>query len=190
MDDFGTHGAFDADILHRGLIFPHGMVSPEACVLCSAENYPNLCLLDLHTGTVEELKVYDTGRYSEDLMYFEAREFSREQTIGTMSLIRCAGLEGVRLTGSYPYCELTLPKWPGRIQSNYYCRDCYDLLRGVSGRGYVLVDTYDPDHKSVYPMEDGTARCFDISVDQGLLTVRGKMEVVEGGSYGKGLLQP
>ena len=168
---------------------PIETVSPEACVLCNAENYPNLCLLDLQTGAVEELKVYDTGLYSEDLMYYEAREFSREQTMGTLSLIHCAGLEGIRVTGSYPRCELTLPGRPGRIRSGLYCRDCYDLLRTISGEGYVLLDTYDTEHKTAHPLENGTVRCFDISVEDGLLTVTGRMEVIEGGPYGKGLLR-
>ena len=168
-------------------------VSPEECALCNAENYPNPCLMDLHTGRVEELKVYDTGWYSEDLMYYKAREFSTEQTIGTMSFISCAGLAGVRSTGTYPRCELTLPERPASIRKTYYCRACRQLLSQISAKGYVVLDTYDLENKGVYPVREGahyTLRCFEITVEEGLLTVEGTMEVVEGGSYGRGLLRP
>ena len=82
---------------------------PENCALCTVKEYPNLSLLDLSTGAAQELKVYNTGLYSEDLMYYVTGEFSREQPMGTMELVRCAGLEGVRFTGEYPFASWNCP---------------------------------------------------------------------------------
>lgn len=162
---------------------------PENCALCTVKEYPNLSLLDLSTGAAQELKVYNTGLYSEDLMYYVTGEFSREQPMGAMELVRCAGLEGVRFTGEYPFCQLELPSRRRSIRKSLYCRDCFALLDGLSQTGWVLLDT----HGGVTPYsvnegDDYTTPYFHVTVDRGSLIVEETIQVLEGGPYGQGTL--
>lgn len=139
----------------------------ENCVLCSAGKYSNLQLINLSSGDIGELQVYDVGLLVEDGKIMDTTEFSTNQTTGTFNFVNCAGLTGYRTTGTYNTCEIELPEKTQTIRRKYYCPACYEQLTSVSNNGYLILDTYNPDDKKVYSTKEGDhhlIRVFDVSV--------------------------
>lgn len=146
---------------------------PEVCALCENGNgvrYHAPCLVNLTTGAVGELRVYDPDPRRRG-------EIAAVQQAGTFSLMSCAGAEAVRDTDAHT-CRATLPKKGGNMAPGHFCRACRALLAdtakegghalaNVVRSGYILVDLYDLTDIRLYPIREGAdyaVREYEVSV--------------------------
>lgn len=137
---------------------------PGSCALCgngNGERYHAPCLVRLATGEVGELQVYDPDPQ-------QAGELAPIQGTGTFTFLRCAGLTGYRDTSRH-ISNFTLPKEREPIDPAHFCRSCRALLTGTSIDGYVLLDLYDLNRITPYPIVDGaqyTIRDYAVSISE------------------------
>lgn len=120
---------------------------PELCSLCGygeALPYHAPCLVNLTTGEVGELRVYEPNHY-------RAGELAEEQQTGYMTICYCAGIHGI-IDASAHTCFASIPDTSQQMAPAYFCRDCRALLAEVSCEGYILLDLYDRDNVRTYPI--------------------------------------
>lgn len=123
---------------------------PEVCALCGNGHglrYHAPVLVDLSTGSVGELRVYDSDFRQKDGL-------AAVQSTGTFSFLHIAGLIGYRDTSNHT-SHVTLTEELLPMDPAYFCRDCRTLLAGTSTKGYVLADLYDLDRITVYAVVEG-----------------------------------
>lgn len=169
-----------------GMALGYWFFSSENCVLCNVGKCSNLHLINLSTGDIGEIQVYDVGVLVENGNIMDTSEFSTNQTTGTFNFVNCVGLTGFRTTGTYNTCEIELPENVQTIRKKHYCASCYEQLTAISNKGYLILDSYDPDNKQVYSTDAGDhhlIRVFDasVSMDEGKLRLRvvGMLEIEE-----------
>lgn len=132
---------------------------PESCALCGGIPHHAPSLVNLSTGEVGEMVVYDPDLY----LGGEIAEF---QQTGTFSLVSCAGASGIRDADAHT-CEVTIFEKAGLIDPSYFCGNCRTLLTRTAVEGYVLADLYDLDHIQIYAVEEGaeyTIRDYTVSM--------------------------
>lgn len=131
---------------------------PVPCCLCNASRYHAPCLVDLETGSVTELSVYDphptiTGELAEE-----------QYTTGTFSFITCGEAQGYRDTAqkkieiAVPDTELT--------KDSLLCNECKIRYSLDSENRYVLVDLYEKENSYRIPLIDQSIllRCYEITI--------------------------
>lgn len=137
---------------------------PGSCSLCGSGNgrrYHAPCLVNLATGEVGEPQVYDPDPQ-------RAGELAPIQRTGTFAFLGCAGLTGYRDTSRH-ISNVTLPKEREPIDPAHFCRGCRALLTGISAEGYVLLDLYDLNEITPYPVVDGARyiiRDYAVSISE------------------------
>ncbi len=143
--------------------------SSVECCLCNSAPLHAPALVNLSTGEILELTVYDTDP-------FRPGELAEEQLTGTFSFIRGAGVSGYRESGKYVKATVTLEG--SQINKRSFCRECRQLLAGC--KGYALVDIYDPCQPVAYPVSERNfeLRCYKIDIveteNKFTITVKGK----------------
>ena len=135
---------------------------PEQCTLCSGMTYHAPCLLDLSTGRLVELEIY------------ERDPVRGGEIANTQSLDHCVmrlGGAGLALfitrNAEVQECAAWLSVKNDEIDPAYFCRDCRALLTEVSIQGSVLLDLYSRDAIHAYTVEDGanyTIRDYTVSI--------------------------
>ncbi len=123
---------------------------PEVCALCGNGHGPRYhapVLVNLSTGSVGELRVYDPDPQ-------QKAGLAAKQSTGTFSFLHVAGLTGYRDTYSHT-SHVTLTKELAPMDPSFFCRDCRALLAGASTKGYVLADLHDLDRITVYTVAEG-----------------------------------
>lgn len=131
---------------------------PESCSLCSGRPYHAPCIVNLSTGEVGELQVYDPDPRT-------ISEIAAQQQTGTFSFLHCAGLTGWRETDNHT-SQVTVPRKRDRISQRYFCENCRSLLMETAVRGYILLDLYDLEQIQTYSILDGAHYIIrDYSVD-------------------------
>lgn len=131
---------------------------PERCSLCDSFPRHAPCILKLSTGELVELEIYDPHPY-------KVAEIAGEQPGGYFSFVRGAGLDGHMVAAEY--LTATIPVKADRMNKEYFCRDCRELLNDYKRCGYVLADVRDPEAPVPYPIEEGTSfsiRCYEIEI--------------------------
>jgi len=151
---------------------------PEVCALCRNGNGVKIhapCIINLSTGEVAELNVYEpdpnvTG------------EVTTELNKGYFSFYSSAGANIMR-NQENELCEATLPEDKKMIVPGHFCYNCRRIIADIDKNGYVIADMYDPEAVSVFKVWDGAKyeirdylvtvnknenRCFEIEV-HGLL---------------------
>lgn len=131
------------------------------CCLCSSFRYHAPCLIDLETGEMIELSLYEPHTT-------KAGELAEDQPkVDTFSFVRLGNVSGTKMTGN-AVIEVDIPN-ADKTSSPALCKECKALLqKGYKGR-YVLADLYDKESKTLIPIENGTAmtlRCYEISMSQ------------------------
>jgi len=132
--------------------------SQKECSLCGNPKRHAPCILNLATGEIGELELYQPH-------FSKAGEISDQQTGGTFSFIQAAGLTGIKLTDPW-YIEVDVPMEGTQKSINLFCVKCCKLLNEYE-KGFVLLDIYDVEHPVVYDLSDGaiyTIRCYQIAV--------------------------
>lgn len=128
---------------------------PERCSLCDSFPRHAPCILKLSTGELVELEIYDPHPY-------KVAEIAEEQPGGYFSFVRGAGLDGHVVAAEY--LSATIPVKADRMNEDYFCNDCRNLLADYKHCGYVLADVRDPEASVLYPVEEGTSfsiRCYE-----------------------------
>ena len=146
---------------------------PERCSLCDSFPRHAPCILKLSTGELVELEIYDPHPY-------KVAEIAEEQPGGYFSFVRGAGLDGHMVAAEY--LTATIPVKAERMNKEYFCSDCRELLNDYKRCGYVLVDVRDPEAPVLHPIEKGTSfslRCYEVEIGKNEednkyeLTIRG-----------------
>lgn len=131
--------------------------SSEECSICGHLKCHAPCILNLATGEIGELELYQPH-------FQKVGEIAEEQPGGTFSFIHLAGLQGIKITDPW-YIEMDIPMAGEKKNNSFFCEKCRKLLREYE-KGYVLIDMYDFQNPAVYPFEDGgnyEIRCYQIT---------------------------
>lgn len=137
---------------------------PDLCALCGYGGGPRYhapCLVNLSTGEVGEMRVYDPDPV-------RGWEVSGVQQTGTFSMLRCAGVTAARNTDAHT-CTAELPRKADELIPAYFCRDCRGRIAEVSRRGFILADLYDLTDIQTYALSGEASysiRGYDVSVSR------------------------
>ena len=130
----------------------------EECALCVA--FPKLapCLINLNSGAIRELEIYQPH-------HTNVAELSDEQYGGYLSLVQFGEISGILLGADR--VELNAPIKSTGMQDGLFCNDCRKLLKENNCQGYILADLRNPDTPSVWQIKDGVSfsvRCYEIDI--------------------------
>jgi len=137
---------------------------PEHCALCGYGDrvrYQGPALINLATGEIGELKIYDTGpEYS--------YEISEHQSDGVGAFGERAGVPFNMDTFSRSG-EAELPRRLEDMDPSHFCRDCRVLLSEHALEGFVLLDLYEAEAITAYTIEadaEYTFRDYTVRIDE------------------------
>lgn len=154
----------------------------EVCSICDfkGKHYP--CIVNLGTGEIGELKVYNTS--PEDM-----RMISPRWDGGTFSFVNVIGLHSWRDSWTQSiHCDV--PIKGDIIKGEYFCLDCRKALVGVGLQGYLIVDCYEKDKLTAYPIVNGESysiRGYDVTISL-KEEIGEKLEVITVGHYMDGMI--
>ena len=133
----------------------------KKCVLCNAFPRHAPCLVDLNSGKICELEIYQPH-------HTKVAELSVEQYGGYMSLVQFGDINGILLGADR--VELEAPAKATGIRDTLFCKDCRKLLKDSNCQGYILADLCTPDAPTMWQIEYGTSfsvRCYEVQICQG-----------------------
>lgn len=139
------------------ITFLVGPVEPDQCALCDGIEYHAPCLLNIKTGQITEIGIYEPH----DVL---AGELAPVQHGGYFGISMSNGLTITK----YPdeqVARTTIPAEKANMKKALFCRDCRKLLKS-SKENYILVDMYDPESPAVFEIADGffcEMRCYSVS---------------------------
>lgn len=119
----------------------------EDCSLCSSLKCHAPCIVNLATGEVGELVIYEPHPTL-------VGELAEEQPGGFFTFRPCAGMTAVQDADART-CSVQLPENRKKLNSKYFCDSCRQLLYETQAEGYALVDLYDLNKIGAYPVEAG-----------------------------------
>lgn len=135
---------------------------PAHCPLCESIKCHAPCLVNLSTGEVSELALYQPHPTL-------VGEVVPVQDSSTFSFFSAAGVQGTRKTSPY-VIELPVPIGKPPVFLSAFCKGCRTLLSGQPC-GYALVDLYDSEAPVVYEICDKATyqlRCYLIEIEKDL----------------------
>ena len=133
---------------------------PERCSLCDDLSRHAPCIINLSTGEKLELDVYEPHP-------FLVGEIAEEQRGGYFSFVRGAGVEGYKLGAES--VTITIPAKADKMDQQFFCNACRELLAYHTNSGYVLVDLKDADAPVIYEIDADASysfRCYDITIQE------------------------
>ena len=133
---------------------------PAECALCDAFPRHAPCLVDLNTGELRELEIYQPH-------HMKVAELSDEQRGGFMSLVQFGEISGILLGADR--VELEAPAKSTGLVESMFCKACCKLLKENKCQGYILADLRDPKDPTVWRIKEGTSffvRCYDVQITQ------------------------
>ena len=131
---------------------------PEECTFCDAFPRHAPCLVDLNTGELRELEIYQPH-------HTKVAELSDEQYGGYMSLVQLGDISRILIGADR--VELKAPAKATGMQDSLFCNDCRKLLKDSNCQGYMLADLRTPVAPSVWQIQDGitfSVRCYEIDI--------------------------
>ena len=134
------------------------LTQPFPCCLCNATRHHAPCLVDLETGTVTELSVYDPHPYL-------TGELAEEQsTTGTFSFVTCGEAQGYRNT-TQKKVEITVPDADLTGQA-LLCAECKKRYSIDTENRYILMDLYEKEKALCIPMiaQAFSIRCYEVTI--------------------------
>ena len=129
---------------------------PTVCVLCRNNAGVKVhapCIVNLSTGEVAELCVYDSHPT-------EPGEISAQLSKGYVSYYGVAGAI-IMCNHDKELCAATLPKEHGKTNPEHFCYKCRRIISEQDNEGYVLADLSDPNSVSVYQIYNGVEYEFE-----------------------------
>lgn len=168
----------DSQIIERTMNAPE----PEVCSICNFQANHAPCIVNLSTGEIGELQVYHPDSD-------EGGAISKKWDGGTFSFVYVLGLHSWRDSWTQSnHCDIPLKG--DIINGEYFCKDCRSILVNVGVRGYVIVDCYEKDKLTAYPIADGeayTIRGYDVTISL-REDVEDELEVITTGHYMDGMI--
>ena len=150
---------------------------PEHCAICDSIPYHAPCLVNLATGEVGELEVYDPHP-------FKTAELNSFQRGGTFSFLYVAGLNGYRDTVKWE-AHITIPTNDNEYEEKFFCKSCRDRIRDYTDIGYLLLDLQIPKSFSILLLNSDIIqdiRCYQIitktMLDETEITVHGNWDIM------------
>lgn len=119
---------------------------PDNCALCKSNSLHAPGLLNIETGDLTELRIYEPHPHRD----------------GELSTSQRGGYTGISIhNGTFvaydPYAQTaktTITLKQARLQKTKFCRQCRNLLAD-SKQNYIIVDAYDVEKISVYDITEG-----------------------------------
>lgn len=133
---------------------------PERCAICTSLKRHAPCLLNLSTGEIRELELYEPHPY-------QVGEIADQQNSSIFTFIRFGDVQGTKTTSPWEI-SIKIPQKGDRIQRKYYCSNCRKMF-SANKRGYVLLDLYNPSDPVMLPIFDGaeySIRCYSLSIQK------------------------
>lgn len=152
---------------------------PEKCSLCDNPPCHAPCIVNLSTGEILELSVYEPHP-------FTAGALAEEQRTGFFAFIQGAGISGHKLGGKS--VTVTIPTGSRGVHQQHFCSTCRKRLTGHTNQEYILADLQDPKNPIIYSLYKNCAfsfRCYDISIQKSIdaegfvVTIIGTLEQFE-----------
>lgn len=131
---------------------------PANCVLCDTYSRHAPCLIDLNSGEIRDLEIYQ-------LDYAGDGELSDTQYGGYLSLVSLGEISGILLGADS--VELEAPRNANGLLAGIFCKDCRQLLNDSKCQGYAFADLHDPKNPAVWNIKAGTAfsvRCYNVTI--------------------------
>lgn len=147
---------------------------PDRCSVCDYIPSHAPCLVNLNTGEVGEIALYEPHRTL-------VREIAEEQRGGYFSFMSVAGLRS-HLDACVPEAHITVPDGVEKYEEKFFCSTCRGLLETYAQCGFVLADLRNQETPTIYPVEDGTefeVRCYTVVVSK---TDEGELDIAVLGS--------
>lgn len=130
------------------------------CSICDGLPYHAPCVVNLSTGRILELSVYDNDPARQG-------ELAETQTTGHFGFIGGDGMIAMKDAGCS--CSINIPSDSVEINPALFCNACLEALNQVPNNGVVLADLYDPQAPQYYVIEVGaeySLRCYEIHITQ------------------------
>lgn len=151
---------------------------PERCAICDSIPYHAPALVNLATGEVGELAVYEPHP-------FKVAELNEYQQGGTFSFIYVAGINGYSDTANWE-THITIPTNENEYEEKLFCKACRERIFGHTENGFLLLDLRTPDSYSILALdleEIQTVRCYEVQTKQSLneieIVIHGTLEIVD-----------
>lgn len=119
---------------------------PERCSLCAGLPYHAPCIINLSTGEMLELAVYEPHP-------FIAGELEEKQQRETFSFVRGAGVEGYKLSAES--IIIKVPVNADEMEEKHFCNSCRERLADCKDQGYALLDLKDAKNPVVHKIDTG-----------------------------------
>ena len=152
--------------------------NPKRCAICESIPCHAPCLVNLETGEVGELAVYEPHP-------FKVAELNEYQQGGTFSFIYVAGINGYSDTANWE-THITIPTNENEYEEKHFCKSCRERIAGHTENGFLLLDLREPEKFSILSLssdEIQRVRCYEIQTKQGIaeieITVQGTLEIVD-----------
>ena len=151
---------------------------PERCAICNSIPMHAPALINLATGEVGELAVYDPHP-------FKVAELNPYQQGGTFSFIYVAGINGYSDTANWE-THITIPTNENEYEEKHFCKSCRKLISGHTENGFLLLDLRSPESFSILSLDTDeiqTVRCYEVQTKQRLdeieIVIHGTIEIVD-----------
>lgn len=147
---------------------------PDRCSLCDYIPSHAPCLVNLNTGEVGEIALYEPH-------HTLVGEIAEEQRGGYFRFMSVADLQGY-LDACVPEAHITVPDGIEKYKEKYFCSTCRELLKAYAHCGFVLADLRDHETPMIYPVEEGTefeVRCYTVVITE---TDKGGLDISVVGS--------
>lgn len=136
---------------------------PECCAVCEEENgnrYHAPVLVNLSTGTMRELEIYDRDPH-------RPWEVAEEQRWDDWVFTFIDGNATMSWSSEDHKNIAHIGDDLGKFDSSLFCHDCRALLADTAAVGYALVDLYDLEDIQAYAVEadaEYTIRDYTVSI--------------------------
>ena len=152
--------------------------NPKRCAICDSIPYHAPDLVNLETGEVGELAVYEPHP-------FKVAELNEYQQGGTFSFIYAAGLNGYSDTANWE-THITIPTNENEYEEKHFCKSCRERIAGHTEKGFLLLDLRTPESFDILSLDSEdiqTVRFYEVHTTQSLdeieIVVHGTLEIVE-----------
>ena len=152
--------------------------NPKRCAICDSIPYHAPALVNLATGEVGELAVYEPHP-------FKVAELNEYQQGGTFSFIYVAGINGYSDTANWE-THITIPTNENEYEEKFFCKACRERIAGHTDKGFLLLDLRTPESFGILSIDSEqiqSVRCYEIQTKQCLdeieIVVHGTLEIID-----------
>lgn len=148
-------------------------VSKKECVICSHVYSHAPALLNISTGRIDTLDVYDYSIYDPTVP-------AEYQTGGYAVILPLGDFSAIRMTNPW-YVEVRLPEAEKQIAKRTYCTECETMLK-TNASGFAILDLGIPGEPVIHPLTGGSSfsfRYYVLQMTDNKLTVTGTLELPE-----------